>query len=174
MKEIQMSKFKAIAGGLLIAAVSASFAAADSFTKYGEVEGWKVFVDNDKGSCLIERFDEAGNVVQMGLTKGNQKLGYLGVFTLADIGIRKGKKERVSIDIDGNRYWGDATGMNGNITEGYVGGYIRANNPQFISDVAKKYTMTVFPETEATFTVDLKGTYKAMEMGRKCNAEQTG
>ena len=28
--------------------------------------------------------------------------------------------------------------------------------------------MTVFPETKATFVVDLKGTYKAMAAGRKC------
>jgi hypothetical protein len=28
--------------------------------------------------------------------------------------------------------------------------------------------MTVFPETKGTFVVDLKGTFKAMAVGRKC------
>jgi len=167
-----MCNSKAIAVGLLIAAVSASGAVAETFTKYGAVEGWNVFVDNEKGTCLIERIDESSNVVQMGLTKKDHGLGYLGVFTKADLGIKKGDKAEIFVDIDGTLYSSTSTSMKGNITEGYSGGYILANNPQFTSDLAKKYTMTVFPETMGAFTVDLKGTYKAMEMGRKCNAEQ--
>ncbi|WP_287304757.1 hypothetical protein [Mesorhizobium sp.] len=42
------------------------------------------------------------------------------------------------------------------------------DDPNFKRDVAKKYEMIVFPETEGTFVVDLKGTFKAMAMGRKC------
>ena len=167
-----MSNFKAIAGAFAFAAIAATGAAAETFTKYGAVEGWNVFVDNEKGTCLIERIDGAGNVVQMGLTKTDHSLGYLGVFTKADLGIKKGKKSDIFVDIDGTLYSSTSTGMKGNITEGYQGGYILANNPQFINDLAKKYTMTVFPDTTGTFVVDLKGTYKAMEMGRKCNAEQ--
>jgi len=163
-----------MAGSLMIAAISATAVAAETFTKYGAVEGWNVFVDNEKGTCLIERVDGSGNIVQMGLTKADHSIGYLGVFTKADLGIKKGKKEDIFVDIDGTLYSSTSTGLKGNITEGYQGGYIRANNPQFISDLAKKYTMTVFPETEGMFVVDLKGTYKAMEMGRKCNAEQGG
>lgn len=164
-----MSNIKAIAGGLMIAAISATTAAAE-FTSYGAVEGWDVYVDTAKGTCLIERADESG-VVQMGLT-ADHSVGYLGVFTKTDIGIKTGEKSDIFVDIDGTLYSSTSTGMNGNITAGYQGGYILADNPQFISDLAKKYTMTVFPETVGAFVVDLKGTYKAMEMGRKCNAEQ--
>lgn len=169
-----MTKFKVIAGAIVLAAVATTGAATEAFTNYGAVEGWNVFVDTEKGTCLIERIDENSNVVQMGLTKKDHSIGYLGVFTLADFGLKKGKKTDIHVDIDGALYSGTSTEMKGNITDGYSGGYIRANNPQFISDLAKKYTMTVFPETVGTFTVDLKGTYKAMEMGRKCNAEQVG
>lgn len=142
------------------------------FLKYGEVEGWKVIVDVDRSSCLIEKSDESG-VVQMGLTP-DQSLGYLGVFSKNASGVKKGSKEEIFVVIDGQVYASEATGMKGNITKGYSGGYILANNPSFIEALAKGHTMVVFPETEATFIVDLAGTYKAMEMGRKCNKEQRG
>ena len=175
-----MTNFKTIITGVAAAVFSATMAMAgedvvppgdDGFTKVGEVEGWDLFVDNERKTCLIERVDEAGNIVQMGLTKGRE-FGYLGVFTKADIGIKKGKKEKIYIDIDGTLYWSESTGMKGNITEGYSGGYILANNPQFISDVANKYSMVVFPKKKGAFVVDLAGTKKAIEAARECTSEQ--
>lgn len=173
-----MFNLRSILGGAAIAAVSATFAMAETagpgtagFTKYDVVEGWNVFVDNEKKSCLIERTDAAGNVVQMGLTK-DQQFGYVGVFSKGDTGIKKGKKSEIFLDIDGVLFSSEATGMKGNVTKGYSGGYILANNPVFIDALATKYVMTVFPKQDAVFTVDLHGTYKAMEMARKCNGEQ--
>ncbi len=152
----------------LAAATSVS---ADTFLKYGEVEGWKVFIDEDKKSCLIEAVDDSENVVQMGLTE-DRGVGYVGVFTKAKTDIKRGEKEAVAILIGDNIYLGEATGMKGNITKGYSGGYVLSDDPQFAEDLAKKHVMVVFPEKEFAFTVDLTGTYKAMEMARKCNAEQ--
>lgn len=176
-----MLGFKTIAGGISIAAITATLAmAADSdavlpgsggFTKYGEVEGWTVYVDIERKSCLIEAVDAAENVVQMGLTR-DHSFGYLGVFSKGDTGVKKGKKSDIFIDIDGELFKSESTGIKGNITKGYSGGYILANNPAFIDAVAKKYTMTVFPDRDGAFVVDLTGTLKAMEMARKCNAEQ--
>ncbi len=173
-----MKTFKSLAAVAAILTVSGASAFADNavlpgdgtFTKYGDVEGWTVYVDVERKSCLIERMDAQANVVQMGLTS-DHKLGYLGVFSkTADLG--SGRKEDVFVDLDGTMYSSKATKMKKNITEGYTGGYILANNPQFIEDLAKKYTMTVFPKKEQSFEVDLAGTYKAMEMARTCNAEQ--
>lgn len=174
-----MTKFKtalsvsAMVAGLATGAMAEGVISpgSDGFTKYGEVEGWNIYVDIERKSCLIESVDSVGNVVQMGLTV-DHSVGYLGVFSKNAAGIRKGQKEEVIVAIDGNVYSSKATGMKGNITEGYSGGYILANNAAFIDDLAKKHTMTVFPETEAAFIVNLAGTYKAMEEGRKCNAEQ--
>ncbi|MFD3189056.1 hypothetical protein ACFMPD_02120 [Sedimentitalea sp. HM32M-2] len=144
----------------------------DGFTKFGEVGDWNVFVDNERRSCLIERASD-NNVVQMGLTKDHQ-FGYLGVFAKGDTGITSGEKEEIFIVIDDAVFSSVATGMKGNVTEGYSGGYILANNPEFIDAVANKHEMIVFPEKEAMFAVDLTGTKKAMEMARTCNAEQGG
>ncbi|MGV6803411.1 MAG: hypothetical protein ACWA49_04330 [Ruegeria sp.] len=127
-------------------------------------------MDEDRGSCLIERVDENGNAVQMGLTKDHE-MGYLGVFTQNDIGL-KGKKDKIILSLDGNVYEAEAHKKTKNLAEGYTGGYILANNPQFVDDVMKKYEMTVFPEKAFAFTVSLDGTLKAIEAARTCNTEQ--
>ena len=162
---------KTILGAAFIAGLTASGALAQAFEKYGEVEGWKIFIDNDKQSCLIEKIDDVSNVVQMGLTTAKDA-AYVGVFTKAETEIMAGDEEAVAILLDENLYAGPATGMRGNITEGYSGGYILAKNEQFIDDVARKYTMTVFPEKSYAFVVDLTGTFEAIKLARQCQSER--
>lgn len=145
--------------------------ATDQLVRYGkDVEGWTIYANKTRGDCLIVSTFGPG-AVQMGVD-ANQAVGYLGVFTKNDIGIKNGS-EKIFVDIDGNLYEGVATTMAGDLKEGYSGGYILTDNPDFKRDVAKKYMMTVFPQTPGAFVVDLRGTYKAMETGRKCLAEQT-
>ena len=64
--------------------------------------------------------------------------------------------------------------MRGNITKGYSGGYVLSDDPKFIEDIARKYGMIVFPEKEYAFTVNLEGTFKAIEMARECNKSVMG
>lgn len=156
---------------LSVAVLAGTANAEEKFLKYGEVEGWKVFIDQEKKSCLIEAIDEAENVVQMGLTQ-DRGVGYLGVFTKGETTIKADETEAVAIMIGDNLYIGDATGMRGNITQGYSGGYVLSDDPQFAKDVAQQYEMIVFPEKEYAFVVDLTGTKKAMEMARECNQKQ--
>jgi hypothetical protein len=162
---------KHLALTIAAASLAATAASADTFLKYGEVEGWKVFIDQEKKSCLIEAVDAAENVVQMGLT-ADRGVGYLGVFTKGETTIKKGETEAVAILIGDNLYVGEATGMRGNITKGYSGGYVLSDDPQFAKDIAQQYEMIVFPEKEYSFIIDLTGTKKAMEMARECNEKQ--
>ncbi|MFT7593248.1 MAG: hypothetical protein ACI8R4_000561 [Paracoccaceae bacterium] len=163
-----MLNLKSIAAATVVATIAATSAGADTFKKFGEVDGWKVFIDSEKMSCLIEKVDEAENVVQMGLTT-DRSLAYVGVFTKGETDLKAGDKEGVIIDIDGNLYLGAATAMRGNITKGYSGGYVLSDDPQFVEDIARKYVMTVFPQKAYVFAVNLEGTYKAIEMARDCN-----
>ncbi|SFL54128.1 hypothetical protein [Shimia aestuarii] len=153
------------------AALCAAPAMAEKFLGYGAIEGWNVYVDTEKKSCMIETKDDFENVVQMGLTR-DRGVAYIGVFTKAETDIRKGAKSAVAVLIGENLYVGEATGMRGNITKGYSGGYVLTDDPQVFDDIAKAYTMTVFPEKSYSFFVDLKGTAKALELAKKCNAEQ--
>ena len=153
------------------AALMATTAAADTFTKYGDVEGWNVYVDIERKSCIVESIDANENVVQMGLT-ADRGVGYLGVFTKADTGIVRNETDEVIILIGENIYVGEARGMRGNITKGYSGGYVLSDDPQFATDIAQQYEMVVFPETQDAFVINLDGTKKALEMARECNAAQ--
>lgn len=155
----------------IITAALTSAAAADTYTKYGEIDGWKVFIDAEKKSCLIEAVDTAENVVQMGLSE-DRSVGYLGVFTKGETTIKRDSKNGVAIMIGENLYLGEATGMRGNITKGYSGGYVTSDNPMFVKDIEQQYEMIVFPESEYSFIVDLAGTKKAIAMARECNDAQ--
>ncbi|MEP4430587.1 MAG: hypothetical protein ABJ349_00180, partial [Hyphomicrobiales bacterium] len=81
-------------------------------------------------------------------------------------------KEGVAILLGENVYLGEVTGMRGNITKGYSGGYVLSDSPEFVKDVEQQYEMVVFPETEYAFIVDLTGTKKAIELARECNIKQ--
>ena len=145
--------------------------ATDTLVRYGaDIEGWTVYANKTRRDCLIVSSFGPGSV-QMGVD-ADEALGYLGVFTQADIGIKNGASE-IFVDIGGHLYNGVVTTTTGQLKGGYSGGYILTDDPAFKRDVAKKYTMIVFPQTPGAFVVDLRGTYKAMAAGRKCLAEQT-
>lgn len=164
-------RFSPVLALSLLVAVGATSASAEKFLGYGAVEGWNVYVDTEKKSCMVETKDDFDNVVQMGLTK-ERDIGYVGIFTKAETNIKRGSKEGVALLIGENLYIGEATGMRGNITKGYSGGYVLTDDPQVYNDIRSAYTMTVFPEKEFSFIVDLSGTAKALDLARKCNAEQ--
>lgn len=167
-----MTPIRAFSAAAALACLMAPAAFADTFTKYGEVEGWNVYADQEKKSCLIEAIDSAENVVQMGLTE-DRSIGYLGVFTKGETDIKAGDTEAVAILIGENIYLGEVTGMRGNITAGYSGGYVLSDSPQFVKDIEQQYEMVVFPEKEYAFVVDLTGTKKAIALARECNEKQT-
>jgi hypothetical protein len=141
-----------------------------TFTKWGEEAGWTIYVDETRNSCLIERVDEAENVVQMGVTE-NQDMIYVGVFTKADIGL-SGGKEDIVLSLDGNLYEGQSQRLTKHLPEGYTGGYVLSQSPKFLEDVERKYEMVVMPEHENAVVVNLDGTFKAIEAAKKCQSEQ--
>ena len=154
------------------AALIAGSAWADTFERYGEVEGWKVFVDKEKKSCLIEAVDDAENVVQMGLT--DEDYLYLGVVTKQEVDFENGQAEAIKIVIGDTTYSGHSNTLRGNLSNNYAGGYVYSTSPQFAEDLARQYTAEVFPEKSYAFTIDLTGTLKAMTMGRECQQAQSG
>lgn len=139
------------------------------FLKWGETEGWTIYMDGGRNTCLIERMDAAENVIQMGLTKDHDH-AYVGIFTKADIGIKKGD-ETVYIALHDAVYEGKATKLTQHLPKGYTGGYVLTDNPDFVADVQKSYEMIIFPQQDYALAVDLTGSLKAIEAARKCNAE---
>lgn len=145
---------------------------ADSFTVYKEMDMWTIYADADTGTCLAERADDAGNVLQMGLTKDRQ-LGYIGVFTLADVKIKDSRE--VEVIVDGKLFLGKSYGIKSKKLKGnYSGGYALTDDPEFVDAVANGHFLVAFPENEGLFVVDLTGTKKAIEETRACNKDIAG
>jgi len=144
---------------------------SDAFVEYSVVGDWTVYADQEKGTCLVERMDENGNVFQMGLTK-NGKHGYIGIFTTADIDIKK--KQKIEIDIDGHIFDGKGHGIKSKKIQGeqYSGGYFIVKDKNLGTAIAEGQQLIAFPKKTAAFVVDLTGTKKAIEEGRRCNLEQ--
>lgn len=162
--------FKAIATGTAFVMAVASGAMADErYSNYGSTDGWNVFVDHERNSCVMEKGDD-DMIVQMGLTKDKSK-GYLGVFTKNDPGVAAGDKGDFVFYLDDEVFHGKVTGIDDKITEGFSGAYLLADNPDFIAGVASKHVMKAVNEAQI-FELSLEGTKKAMEMGRKCISEQ--
>jgi hypothetical protein len=167
-----MKNLKTVALATILASVISVPVQADTYSLYGEVEGWRVFVDETKKTCLIERTDENENVVQMGLTDDNYV--YLGVFTKDEVDFENGEAEAIQIIIGDQSYSGNANTLRGNLSNDYSGGYVYSTSPQFAEDLAKQYTAQVFPEKSFAFTIDLTGTLNAMKAAQECNEKQSG
>ena len=167
-------KIIAIAAAMSVATLTSAFASnplpdsTDTLVRYADVEGWTVYKNQTRGDCLIVSDFESG-AVQMGVTNDSSYVGYMGIFTKYDIGIKDGKESPIFISIDGRLYEGVATGLSGHIQGNYSGGYIETS-PLFVRDVAKRYEMVVFPDTVGAFVVDLSGTFNAMKKARECFA----
>lgn len=139
------------------------------FTKWGEESGWTIYTDRSRNSCLIERMDESENVVQMGLSEISS-IGYLGVFTKADIDLQDGV-DPVAVAFDDEIFVGTARTMTRHLPDGYKGGYIVTDDPSFVELVQRKYEMIVFPDADYAIVINLDGSLKAIEAARRCFAE---
>lgn len=168
-----------IACTLAIAVTGASAAVAqqgvlapgdDVFVEYGKVGGWTIYGDQDRGTCLIEGVDDNGNVVQMGLTD-QAGVGYLGVFTRQDVRIKDGALRDVTIVVNDHIYRGTAQEMKRNVSDGYQGGYVLVDNPDFLRDLQEGLFLTAWPEANdgGGVVVDLKGSHKAITEAIACN-----
>lgn len=165
-----------------------------AFSVYGKVDNWTIYADQNKKSCLAESVDAAGTVLQMGLTE-NRELGYFGVFTQQELPFATppadssgmGKPDDptkgedpdggalnsvpLTITLNGHVYEGKANKMTEPLSNGYRGGYIPTNNPEFVSDLENGQTMIAFSDLGDGIAVDLTGTKKAIEEAKACTAK---
>ena len=75
-----------VALALVVTTATSAFAenplpsATDELVQYGQVDGWTVYKNNTRRHCFISSVDESG-AVQMGVTKDDASINYLGIFT---------------------------------------------------------------------------------------------
>ena len=143
---------------------------SDSLSVFSKNGQWTIYADNSRNTCLAERVDPAGNVMQMGIMP-NQTEGYVGVFTAAPIEVQP--KQKIEIAVDGQVFEGEARGLVSlGLSKQYKGGYVVSNNPNFVEAIANGRELVAFPDRSWAFVIDLTGTKRAIENIRKCHQAQ--
>lgn len=147
----------------------ATTAQAENEVPVQTVEGWNIMRDLDRGGCVMEKVNEDGFLIRIGKTEDGAEFGYIAVYTKdRDVNVVGGVTDDVTFDLDGERFYGTATG---DFESGdYRGGYAEANNPAFGSALAKKYVLTINPDGDTPLKLSLDGTFKAMAATRDCEA----
>ena len=144
---------------------------SDTFAEVAKEGPWTIYADANRKSCLIEAMDTAGTVVQMGLIS-DKTLGYVGVFTPTDVGIKDGAEQAITILVNDHAYSGAAKMREHGLSEGYQGGYFLANNPQFIEDMMAGQQMIAFADQSGNgVAFDLTGSRNAIEAAASCTQQ---
>ncbi len=143
-------------------------AKGDEITKFRDAGAWTIRANDTRGSCFASYKAESGAIVQFGFTK-DESTGYLGLFS-QNVNITE-KEQAVAFIANGNLYSGEATGVGASIEDGYEGGYILVNNPEFVKDIEAGKELVVFPEMPETYVVDMSGAANALYEVRKCTTE---
>jgi hypothetical protein len=155
-----------IATTVAIAALTATSAAAQTtYKQYGSEAGWDILINENTNGCLMAQGVGTDTQVQMGVDMTTDQRGYLALYTKKGANVRAGQKISVLFDIDGQKFTGDATGVQ---TEGFDGAFVHFGNPQFIYDLVNKKSMTITPEGRNPIVVSLTGTEAAFNALRAC------
>ncbi len=157
-----------LGAALLAAATGAAPAMAQELKQWGSSDYWDVMVDPSLGNgCLIQSEFSDGSIVRIGFDR-NEGAGYVLAFNDAWGDIQEGEWYPVMFDLDGQEYEAEARGM---YLEGMPGADILFDNQDFLFDIAQKYTMTLYTEEGEVMSIDLTGSYKALEAAIVCQEE---
>mgnify|MGYP001826242739 CR=1 FL=1 len=153
-----IKEFKsAIATGLLAGAGLAGTAMAQDLTPVTTVEGWNIFKDDGNLVCVMERVVDNGYLVRMGKEKQGTAFGYIAVYTKdKSVNIFGNVTRELVFDIDGQRFTGTSVGE---YRGDWVGAELRSNNPNLGERLAKRYVMTLAPDSDNPIKIILDGTF---------------
>lgn len=160
---------KSIARMVAVGVVCATPVMAQELEQWGASEYWDVMVDPTLGNgCLIQSQFTDGSVVRIGFDR-NEGMGYVTAFNDAWGDIEEGVMYPVLFDLDGQEYEADAKGI---YLEDVPGADIMFDEEDFLFDIAQKQTMTLYTEVGQVMSIDLTGSYQALEAAIECQEEQ--
>lgn len=153
-----------------ILSLGAVAVSAQALIDKGFVSGWNVMVDPSFGNgCLIQTVYQDYSIVRIGFDAiGNR--GYFVVFHKGWGDIKKGEKYDITFDLDGQKYDAVATGF---VQDRVPGAGVFFTDREFIHSIAQKKVMTVYNQAgEQVIAIDLKGSAKALDYARRCQAAE--
>ena len=144
-------------------------ASAQGVEPWGEAGGWDILVDRSTGNgCLAEKTFEDGTLVQIGTVPASEG-GFFAAYNAEWTSIESGAIGVVNFDFGDARFAGEVVGK---IYNDLPGGYAYFDNPNFVSEFAKRRTVKVSGESDRVIEVSLTGTTKAIEAVFACQDEQ--
>ncbi|OWU86241.1 hypothetical protein ATO6_05235 [Oceanicola sp. 22II-s10i] len=163
MKFVQITALAASLG------VSAPAVQAQDLVYWDTVGGWEILVDPTLGNgCLIQAEFDNGALVRIGFDR-TEDLGYITAFHDDWGDIVEDQVYPITFDLDGQSYDGEATGI---YLEGMPGADVYFDNPDFLFDLARKNTLTLHNESGGVMSIDLEGSFVALEAAIDCQDQQ--
>lgn len=155
---------------MVLAACVATPAIAEELVSVGQVGVWEILVDPTVGNgCLINAVFEDGSDVRIGFDR-EAGTGYLLAMNEAWQGIEDGATYPVQMDVDGQVYNGEATGI---YIDGMPGADIPFDSIDFLMDIAARNTLTLSNAEGPVMSIDLTDSDNALAEAIACQ-EQMG
>ncbi|MEM6374627.1 MAG: hypothetical protein AAF686_00210 [Pseudomonadota bacterium] len=137
----------------------------DDLEMYRSWDKWQIFSNNTRGHCLGTKSDESG-VLQMGVT-ADETMGYVGVFVKAEV--EPGESNAIAVKLGDEIFVGKTSGPVGNLGDGWHGGYILANNQDFLKALEANDMMTAFPDQPYSVELNITGSNNAIYEISQCS-----
>lgn len=137
--------------------------------KWGDADAWAILINPDVGDgCYMEHTFDDGTLVQVGLIP-DKNGGFFAAYNAAWSKLKDGTVGNVRFDFGKSLFGGEYVGAT---KDGLHGGYAFFDNPEFIKEFAKRNAVSVKGDAGNSLDLSLKGTTKAINAIRSCDAEQ--
>jgi hypothetical protein len=153
---------------MMFCAAASSPLHAETLEQWGASDYWDVMVDPSLGDgCLIQSEFNDGSIVRIGFDR-TQGGAYVTAFNMGWGDIEEGETYSVLFSLDSEDYDAEAVGI---YLEDVPGADIFFDNSDFLFDLAVKQTMTLYTEDGEVMSIDLTGSYQALEAALECQEE---
>lgn len=142
---------------------------ASDLALWGDFGAWSVLVNPATGNgCFAQKTFEDGTLVQIG-AEPSRNGGFFAAYNADWDSIETGASGTVQFDFGDALFAGNVVGRN---QDGLPGGYAFFDNPNFVTEFAKRRSVKISGESGSMVEIDLGGTKTAIDSVLACQEEQ--
>ena len=143
--------------------------AANGLTDWAQSGDWSILVDPGRGNgCLIQKDFSDGIRIRFG-NLPLQSGGFFAALSQEWTDLEPGTTGTVRFLTDEAKFAGEVETIE---EDGWYGGSAFFNNPNLVTEIAKRRSIAVVGPRGGTFEVDLAGSSKAIDLMEECQKEQ--
>jgi hypothetical protein len=154
---------------MLVACCASPALAGNDLTPWGQSGDWRVLIDPDHGNgCLIEKEFSDGIRIRFG-NLPLQNGGFFAALSRDWSDLETGTTGTVKFLTGEAKFAGEVEIIG---DDGWYGGSAFFNNPNLVTELAKRNSIKVVGPRGGTFEVDLAGSSKAIDVMQECQKAQ--